>query len=169
MNPHNNSPHNHYEPVHLSLTNLDVVMPMSCFIIREFIMAIPAKKYSEVIAKKVVAGVKNGVAVRDILGSVQKYQDAPASTATFYKLYGNLIAETKADIVGVIGSVVVEAAKGGDFKAAEFFLRSKGGWSPNSTVNEVEQDVDPDLDESAIDSLMSLLGKSDPDEETDNG
>jgi len=132
-------------------------------------MAIPAKKYSEVIAKKVVAGVKNGVAVRDILGSVQKYQDAPASTATFYKLYGNLIAETKADIVGEIGSVVVEAAKGGDFKAAEFFLRSKGGWSPNSTVNEVEQDVDPDLDESAIDSLMSLLGKSEPDEETDNG
>jgi len=137
---------------------------------KEFIMAIPAKKYSEVIAKKVVAGIKNGVAVRDILGSIQKYQDAPSSTATFYKLYGNLIAETKADIVGEIGNVVVNAARGGDFKAAEFFLRSKGGWSPNSTVNEVEQDVDPDLDESAIDSLMSLLGKeAEPDEETDNG
>ena len=133
-------------------------------------MAIPAKKYSEVIAKRVVAGIKNGVAVRDILGSIQKYQDAPSSTATFYKLYGNLIAETKADIVGEIGNVVVNAARGGDFKAAEFFLRSKGGWSPNSTVNEVEQDVDPDLDESAIDSLMSLLGKEvEPDEETDNG
>ena len=133
-------------------------------------MAIPAKKYSEVIAKKVVAGIKNGVAVRDILGSIQKYQDAPSSTATFYKLYGNLIAETKADIVGEIGNVVVNAARGGDFKAAEFFLRSKGGWSPNSTVNEVEQDIDPDLDESAIDSLMSLLGKeAEPDEETDNG
>ena len=137
---------------------------------KEFIMAIPAKKYSEVIAKKVVAGIKNGVTVRDILGSIQKYQDAPSSTATFYKLYGNLIAETKADIVGEIGNVVVNAARGGDFKAAEFFLRSKGGWSPNSTVNEVEQDVDPDLDESAIDSLMSLLGKEvEPDEETDNG
>lgn len=136
-------------------------MPMSCILLlqKEFIMAIPAKKYSEVIAKKVVAGIKNGVAVRDILGSIQKYQDAPSSTATFYKLYGNLIAETKADIVGEIGNVVVNAARGGDFKAAEFFLRSKGGWSPNSTVNEVEQDVDPDLDESAIDSLMSLLGK----------
>ena len=133
-------------------------------------MAIPAKKYSEVIAKKVVAGIKNGVAVRDILGSIQKYQDAPSSTATFYKLYGNLIAETKADIVGEIGNVVVNAARDGDFKAAEFFLRSKGGWSPNSTVNEVEQDVDPDLDESAIDSLMLLLGKeAEPDEETDNG
>jgi len=152
-------------------------MPMGCLLLRvaqlrsetERFFMIPAKKYSEVIAKKVVAGIKNGVAVRDILGSIQKYQDAPSSTATFYKLYGNLIAETKAEIVGEIGSVVVEAAKGGDFKAAEFFLRSKGGWSPNSTVNEVEQDVDPDLDESAIDSLMSLLGKSEPDEETDNG
>ena len=142
-------------------------MPMSCILQKEFIMAIPAKKYSEVIAKKVVAGIKNGVAVRDILGSIQKYQDAPSSTATFYKLYGNLIAETKADIVGEIGNVVVNAARGGDFKAAEFFLRSKGGWSPNSTVNEVEQDVDPDLDESAIDSLMLLLGKNNPDEETE--
>lgn len=123
-------------------------------------MAIPAKKYSEVIAKKVVAGIKNGVAVRDILGSIQKYQDAPSSTATFYKLYGNLIAETKADIVGEIGNVVVNAARGGDFKAAEFFLRSKGGWSPNSTVNEVEQEADPDEDLAAVDSVMSLLGKN---------
>ena len=130
---------------------------------------IPAKKFSQEIAKRVEAGIKSGVAIRDILGSVQHLQDAPASTATFYKLYGNLIAETKAKIVGQVGDVVVGAALDGDLKAAEFFLRSKGGWSPNSTVNEVEQDVDPDLDESAIDSLMSLLGKNEPDEEKDNG
>lgn len=126
-------------------------------------MSIQPIPYSEVVAKKVVAGIRNGVSVKDIIASIQKYQNAPSSTATFYKLYGELISETKAEIVGAIGSVVVQQALDGDFKSQEFYLRSKGGWSPNSTLNEVEQEVDPDMDESAIDSLMGLLGKN-PDE-----
>jgi hypothetical protein len=126
-------------------------------------MSIQPIPYSEVVAKKVVAGIRNGVSVKDIIASIQKYQNAPSSTATFYKLYGELIAETKAEIVGAIGSVVVQQALDGDFKSQEFYLRSKGGWSPNSTLNEVEQTEDPDTDESAIDSLMGLLGKN-PDE-----
>jgi len=126
-------------------------------------MSIQPIPYSEVVAKNVVAGIRNGVSVKDIIASIQKYQNAPSSTATFYKLYGELIAETKAEIVGAIGSVVVQQALDGDFKSQEFYLRSKGGWSPNSTLNEVEQEVDPDMDESAIDSLMGLLGKN-PDE-----
>jgi hypothetical protein len=128
-------------------------------------MSIQPIPYSEVVAKKVVAGIRNGVSVKDIIASIQKYQNAPSSTATFYKLYGELISETKAEIVGAIGSVVVQQALDGDFKSQEFYLRSKGGWSPNSTLNEVEQTEDPDLDTSAIDSLMSLLGKNvNPDE-----
>jgi hypothetical protein len=128
-------------------------------------MSIQPIPYSEVVAKKVVAGIRNGVSVKDIIASIQKYQNAPSSTATFYKLYGELIAETKAEIVGAIGSVVVQQALDGDFKSQEFYLRSKGGCSPNSTLNEVEQTEDPDLDESAIDSLMGLLGKNvNPDE-----
>ena len=128
-------------------------------------MSIQPIPYSEVVAKKVVAGIRNGVSVKDIIASIQKYQNAPSSTATFYKLYGELIADTKAEIVGAIGSVVVQQALDGDFKSQEFYLRSKGGWSPNSTLNEVEQTEDPDLDTSAIDSLMSLLGKNvNPDE-----
>ena len=54
----------------------------------------------------------------------------------------------------------MQQALDGDFKSQELFLRSKGGWSPNSTVNEQEQDVDADEDESAIDALMTLLGKT---------
>lgn len=118
-------------------------------------------EYSEVIAKNVRKGIRSGVAIKDIMASIQKYQNAPRSMATFYKLYGEDIAEVRADIVGQIGDVVVQQALDGDFKAAEFYLRSKGGWSPNSTVNEVEQDTDPDMDDSAIDTLMSLLGKKD--------
>jgi len=128
------------------------------------------KKHSKVIANKVKDMVRNGVAVRDILAAIQKYQDAPSSMSTFYKVYGQDMAETKADVVGAVGGVVVQKALEGDFKAAELYLRSKGGWSPVSTVNEVEQVEDPDLDEAAIDSLMALLGKE-PDDSTeeDNG
>jgi hypothetical protein len=117
-------------------------------------------EYSEVIAKKVRQGISNGVAVKDIMASIQKYQNAPRSMATFYKLYGDDIASTRADVVGKVGSIVVQQALEGDFKAAEFFLRSKGGWSPTQTNIEVEQDTDPDMDDSAIDTLMSLLGKN---------
>ena len=76
------------------------------------------------------------------------------------------ISQTRADIIGKIGNVVINSALQGDFKAAEFYLRSKGGWSPNSTVNEVEQETDPDEDLAAVDSVMSLLGKNiNPDED----
>ena len=63
-------------------------------------MSIQAIPYSEVIAKKVKEGIRNGVSVKDIMASIQKYQNAPSSTATFYKLYGQDLADTKADIVG---------------------------------------------------------------------
>ena len=123
-------------------------------------MTIQATKYSEVIAKKVTDGIKSGVSVKDIMGSIQQYQNAPSSSATFYKLYGQLIKQTRADSVEQVGNVVYNMAIQGDFKAAEFYLRSKGGWSPNSTVNEVEQEVEPDEDLAAIDSVMSILGKN---------
>ena len=123
-------------------------------------MPLPSLPYSAVIAKKVREGIRSGVAVKDILSSIQKYQNAPSSTATFYKLYGEDIAEEKASIVGAVGSVVIQQALDGDFKAAELFLRSKGGWSPTQTQVEVEGTEDADTDESAIDSLMTLLGKS---------
>jgi hypothetical protein len=123
-------------------------------------MSIQEIKYSEVIAKEVKKGIRNGVSVKDIMASIQKYQNAPSSSATFYKLYGNDIAETRADIVGQVGAVVVQQALDGDFKAAELFLRSKGGWSPTQTNIEVEADGSPDEDTSAIDSLMTLLGKA---------
>ena len=116
-------------------------------------------KYSETIAKAVRQGIRNGVAVKDIMASIQKYQLAPSSTATFYKLYGEDIAQERADIVGQIGSVVIQQALEGDFKAAEFYLRSKGGWSPTQTNIEVEGSGDADEDTGAIDSLMTLLGK----------
>ena len=83
-------------------------------------MSIPKKPYSEIIAKKVRMDTRNGVLVKDTIGSIQKYQNAPSSTSTFYKLYGRCISETKADIVGAIGAVVLQQALDGDFKSQEF-------------------------------------------------
>ena len=85
-------------------------------------MSIPSIPYSEIIAKKVREGVRNGVSIKDIMGSIQKYQNAPSSTATFYKLYGTLIAETKADIVAAIGNVVVTSSP----KSSIYVLRVVG-------------------------------------------
>ena len=124
-----------------------------------------ALPYSEVVAKKIREGIRNGVSMKDIMGSIQKYQNAPRSTNTLYKIYGQMISEERAEIIGQVGSVVVQQALDGDFKAAEFYLRSKGGWSPTQTINEVEQSEDPDLDEGAINTLMSLLGKNEENSE----
>ena len=119
-----------------------------------------ALPYKKAIANRIRKMIRDGVAMKDIMVSIQELQDAPSSFATFYKTYGQYIAQERSDIVGKVGNVVVQQALDGDFKSQELFLRSKGGWSPNSTLNENEQETDADTDESAIDALMTLLGKS---------
>ena len=81
---------------------------------------------------------------------------SPKPTYTFKKPIANHI---KKCIEGGV-SVKDKQARDGDFKSQELFLRSKAGWSPNSTVNEVEHEGDPDEDSGAIDALMAKLGKS---------
>jgi hypothetical protein len=109
---------------------------------------------------KIAARVKlleaAGVTRRAIFDGIQKYQNAPKSMSTFYKLYRTDMDEVHADNVLVIGGKVVEQAKGGDFKSQEFYLRSKGGWSPQSTENIVEEEKS---DTSALEKVMNLLGK----------
>ena len=75
-----------------------------------------------------------------------------------------------------IGSRVYDQAINGDvkdaatYKSQELALRAKAGWSPQNTVNEVDQEVDPELDASAADQLMNLLGfDTDEPEEENNG
>jgi hypothetical protein len=87
-----------------------------------------------------------------------------------YKTYGSFMESERAKINGAVGKKVIDQALEGDFKSQELFLRSKGGWSPTQTNIEVEQDTDPDLDESAADTLLGLLGMNDdPTPEEDNG
>ena len=109
------------------------------------------------IAAKIRAGIAAGVSMRVIFDSVATMKNAPKSYQTFYKIYRDDIASARASIQEEIGSVVVNAAKSGDLKAAELFLRSRAGWNPVTKIVE-EDPEDVSEDTGAIDDLMALLG-----------
>jgi len=130
--------------------------------------------YSKTVENHIVKCVRGGVSRKDMLASIAHLQDAPKSFSTLYKDYGKVIFNEQAEMIAAVGSRVYDQAVNGDtkdastFKSQELVLRAKGGWSPTHTVNEVEQEVDPDLDESASSTLMSLLGYNNdgPEDET---
>lgn len=126
------------------------------------------KKIADLVQKR----TKEGVSVKDIVGEVKaKFNDAPQSLNTFYKYYKEDLDQARAEINGMVGSMVLKRAmeegEFGHFPSQELFLRSKAGWSPTSTNIEVEQDsADEDL--SAIDALAEFLGL-DEDEDDNSG
>ena len=124
-----------------------------------------ALRYSKLVEKHILDCIKGGVGIRQMIASMQHLQDAPKSLSTLYKIYGNYIEAERAKLNSAVGKKVIDQALEGDFKSQELFLRSKGGWSPTQTNIEVEQETDPDMDESAIDILLSLLGKNEPTQE----
>jgi len=115
--------------------------------------------FSPLIEKRVREAAAAGVSIKDLLASISHLQQAPRSTAQLYKYYGQAIAEERVKVTTLIGSKVISQAMEGDFKSQELYLKSKGGWSPSNTVNLDEIDGNPDEDTSAIDALMTLLGK----------
>ena len=108
--------------------------------------------------------IEGGVSMREMFASMAHFQDAPKSYQTLYKHYGDLIYSLRADLNAEIGKTVIDQARAGDFKSQELFLRSKAGWSPKETV-ETADAIDEDTDESAIDLLMTLLGKASDEED----
>lgn len=115
--------------------------------------------YSKTISRKIKKGISSGLSVRQIFGSISKMANAPQSLQTFYNLYREDMDEYRADIAGQVGKKVVDQALDGDFKSQEFFLRSRHGWSPQSTVTEVEADSADEDELTAVDALMAALGK----------
>lgn len=115
------------------------------------------------IAKAIRRQIASGVAMRVILDDIQQYKDAPSSMNGMYKTYRNDIAQARANIQEEMGNVVITAARGGDWKAAELFLRSKAGWSPTQTIIEADPE-DESSDTGAIDDLIALLGIKKTDE-----
>jgi len=127
-------------------------------------------QYSKPVAKYVRQAVQDGVQIKDIIATINKrFQNAPRNNAMFYKLYGEDVAEARADITAKVGNVVVQQALEGHFPSQELFLRSKSGWSPKETQQTEEVNGDPEESSSAIDSLMKLLGKEAPDDTNSDG
>ena len=123
--------------------------------------------YSKDIANKLKEGIRGGLVVTDLFASIQHLQNAPGSIQTMYKLYKTDMDAERAELKAKVGTKVIDQALAGDFKSQEFFLRSRGGWSPQSTVTEVEADT-ADADTSAIDSLMAALGKLEEESEEES-
>ena len=125
--------------------------------------------YNDNIANKLLEMVDGGVSRKDMLAAIQTMQYAPRSFQTFYKLYGSVLAEREAEIKGKIGKRVIDQALVGDYddpntwKAQEFYLDRKGGWSKSIAVD--LDPVDQDVDESAAETLLTLLGFSEDESE----
>lgn len=110
------------------------------------------------IAKAIRQQIAAGVAMKTVLDYIQKFKDAPTSLNGMYKTYRNDIADARATMAEEMGNIVIQAARDGDWKAAELYLRSKAGWSPTQTIVEAEPEQET-TDNGAIDDLLALLGK----------
>lgn len=122
-------------------------------------------EYNPEVAKVIRKQIAAGVPVKDIFQGIQHMAWAPASMTTFYKKYKQDIYSTRADITEKIGGRVIDQALNGDvdnpvtWKSQELYLRSHGGWSPKSTEQTQEVGTEEEEAESAVNSLMKLLGK----------
>ena len=143
---------------------------------RKIVVMLEKLPYSKLVEKAVIEMIQGGVPIRQIITSIQHLNDAPRSLSTLYKHYGPAMEAERTRINGAVGKRVIDQALYGDvqdgitWKSQELFLRSKGGWSPQNTTNEVDQEIDPELDVSAADQLMNMLGfDTDEPEEENNG
>lgn len=120
--------------------------------------------YSKVVSNFVCENERSGVGRVANFKALQTkdYQHIPRSIQTFYNLYKDDLDAVHADTVSKVGGKVVDQALQGDFKSQEFYLRSKGGWSPQSTEVQVEE---KETDESALDRLMQKINPIDNSDE----
>ena len=111
-------------------------------------------RIASVVRKKAAAGVP----VKEILSSIQNYQNAPGSLQTFYKYYGSVMEEARGEVTEALGNKVIQQAKNGDFKSQELWLTTKGGWSKQQTNTNVDLGESDDDKSSALESLLSKMG-----------
>ena len=119
-------------------------------------------KIAAAVRKKAAAGVS----IREIFASIQTYQNAPGSMATFYKYYRDDIDAARGEVTEQIANKVIhKAIHGDDFKAQELWLTTKGGWSKQQTNTVIETDDAIEDKNSALDTLLSKLGMTDDEQD----
>lgn len=113
------------------------------------------------IAKHIRRRISEGVKMTVLMDEIQSYQDAPKSTKTLYKVYGDDIAEARAEYHGWLGQKARERIEDGSDRILELALRSKAGWNPQQSLTVTEGDPEElDEDTSAIEELRTLLGRA---------
>lgn len=125
-----------------------------------------AYKVNKHIQNLVESYAKQGLSLNQAWVEAQKrdYQNLPRSSGTFYKHYRIFHEAALAEVVGKVGSKVIDQALEGDFNSQQLFLRSKGGWNPKEVVETREVGDEEEDNRSALDSLMGMLKIKDPDE-----
>ena len=118
-------------------------------------------RIASVVRKKAAAGVP----VKEILSSIQNYQNAPGSLQTFYKYYGSVMEEARGEVTEALGNKIISQAKNGDFKSQELWLTTKGGWSKQQTNTNIDLGESDDDRSSALESLLSKMGFSKDEED----
>lgn len=107
---------------------------------------------------------KGATLMSTIESASAKFEQAPNNYRSFMRVYGNDVREAKAKLEDDIGEEVLRRAKESD-KILELLARSRGNFNPVDKLAVAEAELD-DLDEdSAVKSLMRMLGKDTGDEE----
>jgi len=125
--------------------------------------------YNSEIGKRVRELSAGGITVADIFADIQSYASAPGSYTTFYKYYRDDLHAPKTEISRQIGNRIANQALDGDptepvtFKSQELWMRTQAGWTPKTVEETREVGSDAEEEESAVDALLSLLGKTDED------
>ena len=120
--------------------------------------------YNSEIAK-VVREYAPHVTEKEILSMIQQYAGAPTTRNTFMKYYGEDWYGARSKVTKDIGSKVVNQALNGDpespttYKSQEFYLRTRGGWTPKTIEETREVGTEEEESESAVEALMKALGK----------
>lgn len=117
-------------------------------------------RIAAIVKKKAAAGVP----VSEILASIQNYQNAPRSLPTFYRIYRDDMDEARGGITEKIGSKIVAQALDGDYKSQELWLTTKGGWSKNQTVTNIDAEYSEEEKSNALNNLLTKLGLNDEEE-----
>jgi hypothetical protein len=125
----------------------------------------PTYHRNEHAARYVREGILKGRTVKSIIdGAIAKYSCVPHNHNTFMRVYGADIQDARDTMLDKIGKMVLSRAEESD-KILELLARSRGEFNPvdKHAVSEVDSgDLD---DDSAVKSLMRMLGKDVEDDE----
>jgi hypothetical protein len=119
----------------------------------------PVYKYSKLIADKIRDGIAQGVSLKQIMETVQHYQECPSSATTFRKIYSKDIAEAKFDLSVKLGQYAMTRIAEGSDPILLHALKSKAGWIAEEKVTVRETDEE-ETDTSVIDDILTKLGKN---------